>query len=140
MANPTALTIGTLANLAGVSVETIRFYQRKGLLARPVRPPRGARRYPLSSVDRVRFIKAAQSWGFSLAEISELLRLEDGTSCDDVRRIAEARLVTVRARVLDLQRMAKVLESAIASCRTRRGLVSCPLITALRPAPLGSRP
>lgn len=127
-----ALSIGTLAAHAGVNVETIRFYQRKGLLQQPARPPRGARRYAPATVDRVRFIKSAQAWGFSLDDIAELLRLEDGAGCEDARRIAEARLAVVRSRLRDLRRMATALEAAVDACKGRRGRVSCPLTASLR--------
>jgi MerR family transcriptional regulator, mercuric resistance operon regulatory protein len=77
------LTIGAFAEAAGVNVETIRFYQRKGLLVEPDRPQGGIRRYGDVDVTRVRFVKAAQRLGFSLDEIGELLRLEDGTHCKE---------------------------------------------------------
>ena len=132
MSTLSALSIGALAAHAGVNVETIRFYQRKSLLQQPVRPPRGARRYAPDTVDRVRFIKAAQAWGFSLDDIAELLRLEDGTGCEDARRIAQSRLAVVRTRLRDLRRMATALASAIDACGAHRGRVSCPLIASLR--------
>lgn len=127
-----ALTIGTVASQAGVTVETLRFYHRRGLLPLPPRPLRGVRRYPPDAVDRVRFIKAAQAWGFSLADIGDLLRLEDGAACEDTRRLAEARLATVSARLRELRRFERALRAAIAACRGRRGRMSCPLIASLR--------
>ena len=80
-----SLTIGTLATLAGVHVETIRFYQRKGLLPEPDKPYGSIRRYATSEVARVQFVKSAQRLGFSLDEISRLLSLDDGTHCDEAR-------------------------------------------------------
>ena len=77
--SPETLTIGVLAEAAGVNVETIRFYQRKGLLPEPDRPVGGIRRYGAADVARVRFIKSAQRLGFSLDDVAQLLRLEDGT-------------------------------------------------------------
>lgn len=130
--NHSAISIGTLAAQAGVNVESIRFYQRKGILAVPPRPPRGARRYPPDAVDRVRFIKAAQSWGFTLTDVAELLRLEDGMACHTTRRIAEGRLATVTARLDELRLVARALRRAIADCQASKGRVSCPLIASLR--------
>jgi MerR family mercuric resistance operon transcriptional regulator len=77
------LTIGVFARTAGVNVETIRFYQRKGLLPEPDKPYGSIRRYGETDVTRVRFVKSAQRLGFSLDEIAELLRLEDGTHCEE---------------------------------------------------------
>lgn len=128
-----ALTIGMLAGRAGVHVETIRFYQRKGLLPLPPRPPQGIRTYTSACIDRVRFIKAAQAWGFSLGDIAMLLRLEDGAPCDDARRVAEGRLAVVRTHLGELRRVERVLRRAVERCRTAGGPVPCPLIAALHP-------
>jgi MerR family transcriptional regulator, mercuric resistance operon regulatory protein len=86
------LTIGTLATLAGVHIETIRFYQRKGLLPEPDKPYGSIRRYGASDVARVQFVKSAQRLGFSLDEISRLLLLDDGTHCDEARKLGENKL------------------------------------------------
>lgn len=126
------LTIGALAAQAGVNVETIRFYQRKGIVPVPSRPERGVRNYSKDHVDRVRFIKAAQLWGFTLGEVADLLRLQDGMACDATRRIAEERLAVVTDRMRELRNVAEALRRAIAECRARRGRVSCPLITSVR--------
>src|SRR3546814_6621658 len=83
------LTIGVFARTAGVNVETIRFYQRKGLLPEPDKPYGSIRRYGETDVTRVRFVKSAQRLGFSLDEIAELLRLEDGTHCEEASRSEE---------------------------------------------------
>src|SRR5690349_20971116 len=99
------LSIGAFAKAAGVNVETIRFYQRKGLLSTPKRPLGEMRRYRPDDVARVRFVKAAQRLGFSLEEIAGLLTLEDGTHCDDARVIAEQKLDDVREKLRDLRRM-----------------------------------
>lgn len=90
------LTIGALARAAGVNVETIRYYQRRGLLREPARPHGGIRRYKKADLDRVQFVKAAQRLGFSLREIAELLRLEDGTQCEEASALAEHKLSDVR--------------------------------------------
>lgn len=129
---PKPLTIGAFAKAAGVNVETIRFYQRKGLLPQPVRPYGGIRRYGAADVTRVRFIKSAQWLGFSLAEITELLRLEDGTHCVEASGLAENKLKDVRRKLADLRRMEGVLSQLVRACHARRGNVSCPLIASLQ--------
>ncbi|MCB1931725.1 MAG: Hg(II)-responsive transcriptional regulator [Candidatus Accumulibacter sp.] len=127
-----SLTIGTLARAAGVNVETIRYYQHKGLLPEPKRPYGGIRRYGHKTVARVGFVKSAQRLGFSLDEIAELLRLEDGTHCEEASRLAEHKLKEVRARLADLSRMESVLSALVRACHARTGNVSCPLITGLQ--------
>jgi MerR family mercuric resistance operon transcriptional regulator len=129
-----ALTIARLAREAGVNVETIRFYQRKGLLAEPVRPRGGIRRYGMADVARVRFIKAAQRIGFSLDEIAQLLRLDDGTHCAQARDIAEHKLTDVRKRIADLKRIEAALAGLVDRCAAARGKVTCPLIASLQEA------
>ena len=93
------LTIGTFAKAAGVNVETIRFYQRKGLLSEPDKLYGSIRRYGEADVTRVRFVKSAQRLGFSLDEIAELLRLDDGTHCDEASHLAEHKLLDVREKM-----------------------------------------
>ena len=132
MDNSANMTIGALAKAAGVNVETIRFYQRRGLLPEPNRPPGGIRRYANSDVARVRFIKTAQRLGFRLDEVALLLRLDDGTHCGDARVIAEQKLKDVRKRLADLRSMETVLAGLVRKCRARRGSVSCPLIASLQ--------
>ena len=127
-----SLTIGPLAKAAGVSVETIRFYQRKGLLPEPERPYGGVRRYGAAEVARVRFVKAAQRLGFRLDEVAWLLRLADGTRCDEARLLAERKLRGVRAKLADLSRMEAALAGLVDGCRSRGGDISCPLIAALQ--------
>src|SRR5215813_3295883 len=128
----TTLTIGALANAAGVNVETIRFYQRKGLLPQPDRPLGGIRRYGDVDLTRVRFIKAAQRLGFTLDEVAELLKLEDGTHCGEARRLAEDRLRDVRERLANLRRMESALRQLVARCSATRGWIKCPLIASLQ--------
>jgi len=125
------LTIGAFAKAAGVHVETIRFYQRKSLLVEPKRPYGSIRRYGAADVARVKFVKAAQRLGFSLDEIGELLRLEDGTLCSEAAGLATPRLADVRARLDDLMRMEQVLSKLVNECSAHDGHVSCPLIDAL---------
>lgn len=125
-------TIGTLAAAADVHVETVRFYQRKGLVAQPRRPPGGIRRYVDADLARVRFIKAAQRLGFSLEEVGELLALEDGTQCRAARDIAARKLADVQARLADLLRIESALGRLVIECATARGAVKCPLIGSLQ--------
>lgn len=125
------LTIGRVATAAGVNVETIRFYQRLGLLAEPKRPLGGVRRYGSEFVARLRFIKRAQQLGFSLAEIQRLMVLEDPQSCGKARSLAAEKLALVEARLADLERMRGVLKDLVARCDVRRGKVACPIIATL---------
>lgn len=126
------LTIGAVADAAGVNVETIRFYQRKGLLPEPEKPYGSIRRYARAEVARVGFIKAAQRLGFSLDEIAGLLTLDDGTHCDEARDLAEQKLADVRAKLADLRRIESVLAAVVRDCCATRGRVSCPLISTLQ--------
>jgi len=131
MPHPHVLTIGALAAEAGVNVETIRFYQRKKLLEEPERPYGGIRRYGPSEVARVRFIKTAQRLGFTLDEIAQLLQLDDGTQCSKAKLIGEKKLLDVRQRLTELQRIEAVLTDLVGHCATTRGKVACPLIASL---------
>jgi len=126
------LTIGTFAKAAEVSVETIRFYQRKGLLPEPCKLHGSIRRYNTSDVVRVRFVRLAQRLGFSLNEIARLLRLEDGTHCAEARELAECKLADVRTRLDDLHRIETTLVTLIAQCSKTSNEVRCPLITSLQ--------
>jgi len=130
--NLVSLTIGAFAKAAGVHVETIRFYQRKGLLPEPDKPYGSIRRYGEADVTRVQFVKSAQRLGFSLDEIAELLRLEDGTHCDEASHLAERKRQDVRERMVDLARMENVLSKLIWACHTRKGSVPCPLTASLK--------
>lgn len=126
-----AMTIGRLARAAGVHVETIRYYQRLGLLGSPARPPGGVRHYAESDLSRLRFIRRAQALGFSLAEVRRLMRLEDPHSCGAARALAAEKLALVQSRLADLARLRSVLSKLIVSCDRRRGKVACPIIESL---------
>lgn len=128
-------TIGAFAQAAGVNVETIRFYQRKGLLLEPDKPYGSIRRYGVVDVNRVRFVKSAQHLGFSLDEIAQLLRLDDGTHCEEASRMAEHKLKNVREKLCDLARMEVVLSQLVCACHASQGTVSCPLIASLQNTP-----
>jgi len=125
-----SLTIGRLARAAGVGVETVRYYQDRQLL--PVPPSQGAyRHYPARLVDRIRFIKRAQELGFALAEIAELLRLEDGTDRASIRRITGERLAQVEAKLADLRRMQRSLRHLVDACEHTGSDLPCPIIESL---------
>lgn len=130
--NSESLTIGAFAGAAGVSVETIRFYQRKGLLPEPDKPIGSIRRYGEADVTRVRFVKSAQRLGFSLEEVAELLKLEDGSHCDEAREQAERKLVDVRVKLIDLLRIDGALTGLVKRCCATSGDIRCPLIAALQ--------
>lgn len=124
-------TIGVLATKAGVNVETIRFYQRRSLLAQPVKPFKGIRRYTECDVQRVRFIKQGQKLGFSLDEIMELLSLEDGQQCREAKEMAQRKLILIRERIESLRTMETTLSNLVESCTGNTDSVSCPIIHAL---------
>ena len=128
-----SLTIGALAKRAGVGVETVRFYERRGLVRRPARPRVGYRSYPEEAVARIRFIRNAQALGFTLHEITALLalRVTAGTSCAAVRSRAAAKLSDVKRRQAELERIGIALEKLLAACPGRGGLVSCTILEAL---------
>ncbi|MGV6816860.1 MAG: MerR family transcriptional regulator [Thiotrichales bacterium] len=123
----TGLTIGALAREAGVNVETVRYYQRRGLIEEPAKPYSGFRHYPLATVDRLRFIKRAQSLGFSLAEIADLLALGQG-HCVDVCQRAEAKRERIQQQIDDLRRLQATLDRLIASCHEERASGCCPMV------------
>lgn len=126
-----SLTIGGLAKAANVHVETIRYYQRRGLLPEPQRPPGSIRRYGSADIDRLTFVKTAQRLGFSLDEISDLLRLEDGPHCQEASALAEHKLRDVRDKIDRLEKIEKVLGEMVGRCHAQQGNVTCPLIAAL---------
>jgi len=129
------MTIGTLARRAGVNVETVRYYQRIGLLREPPKPAQGYRRYPPDDVSRIHFIKRAQELGFSLKEVAELLELNDG-SCATARRMAEQKRGQIAARIDDLKRMHTTLSAMIDACRrTEARGTACALIGTLADDP-----
>jgi MerR family copper efflux transcriptional regulator len=127
------LTIGQLAREAGVNSETIRFYERRGLIPKPPRPASGYRRYPPETVRRIRFIRHAKELGFSLGEISELLslRLDPETTCIEVKRRAEDKLRDIERKIQALQGMRGVLAELAGVCKGRGPLSDCPILEAL---------
>ncbi len=128
------LTIGRAARKAGVGVETIRFYERRGLIRQPAKPDgAGFRHYPEETVQRIRFIRQAQDIGFSLREIDELLslRADPGADCADVREQATAKLQEVERKIARLGEIRAALEELIAACPGRGALRACSILEAL---------
>jgi MerR family transcriptional regulator, mercuric resistance operon regulatory protein len=128
------LTIGKLAQRAGVNIQTIRYYQRRGLMEEPRKPLGGYRRYPASMAKRLHFIKRAQHLGFTLEEVKNLLLLEDGQNCRETRLLAERKLAVIQQRIDDLVCMRRTLRQLIAECGEGRRPRSCPIIATLAAA------
>jgi Hg(II)-responsive transcriptional regulator len=126
-----SLTIGDVADAAGVGVETIRYYERRKLVSQPGRGTGAYRRYTDGHVNRVRFIKRAQALGFSLEEIGTLLMLEDGADRRSIRRVAAARLEETRHRIADLQRIEGALAHLLHDCESHSKAPRCPIIAAI---------
>lgn len=124
------ITIGGLAKAAGVGVETIRYYQRRRLVATPGRADRAFRYYRTDDIARVQFIKRAQALGFSLEEIATLLELNDGANRATIRRIAGERLRQMEVRIADLSAMAGLLRKLIRDCEHAGKGRPCPIIEA----------
>jgi len=122
-----------VADQAGVNAQTLRYYERRGLLPEPPRSPGGYREYPVSAVSVLRFVKRAQELGFTLAEIEELLELADGgpDGCMRARALAEAHTAMLDTKIADLQRMRDSLGTLIATCELPRADRDCPLLQAL---------
>lgn len=129
----TTLRISQVAKSAGVGVETVRFYERRGLLDEPPRTASGYRAYPVGSVERLRFIRRAQGLGFSLAEIRQLLVLypDSRQACGSVQAQAEEKLAEVQVKIRDLQRVKRALADLVAACQANQSLAACPLLRAL---------
>ena len=125
-----SLTIAAVAGNAGVGVETVRYYERRGLIQQPLRRNGAYRRYGLEHVERIRFVKRAQELGFSLEEIATLLKLQDGANRAQIRRVASARLEQLRARLTDLRHMERVLTHLLTECESGKTL-HCPIIETL---------
>ena len=138
------LTIGKLANAADVGIDTVRFYERAGLLKKPQRTAAGYRLYAESDAVRLRFIRRAKSLGFSLEEIAELLRLNDGGGRRGaVRALAEQRLSEIEQKLAELTRMRNTLRHLVRQCLGDGPLAGCPIIETVLPvgtkAPTGQR-
>lgn len=129
------MTIGIVSKLSGIGIETVRFYEKSGLIDEPARTESGYRQYPPGTVVRIRFIKRAKELGFTLKEIKELLnlRLDPGTTCDDVRQVAEEKQKNVRVKIQSLQGIEKALGELIGACATGGPDGECPILEALEP-------
>jgi MerR family transcriptional regulator, mercuric resistance operon regulatory protein len=125
------MKIGQLAEQAGVHVETIRYYQRLGLLPRPARARGSVRRYGDDDLGRLRFIKRAQALGFSLEEVKLLLELSVGEHCAETRSLAEEKLALVARKLADLQAMRGTLERLVRACCAGSKGRGCPIIETL---------
>ena len=123
-------TIGRLAVAADVNVETIRYYQRIGLIKEPSKPLQGFRKYPYKTLQQIRFIKRAQQLGFNLQEIAELLELGEG-HCRDIRERAEQKRDIIENQIKDLQALHKTLNQLIKSCHSGGGTQQCPIVETL---------
>ncbi len=128
-----SLTIGKVACQAGVGVETVRFYEREGLIEEPPRRASGYRQYPPETPARIRFVRRAKELGFTLKEIKELLslRASPNSRCTDVRQRAEAKIEDIEQKIRDLQKMKKALTQLTAACDGRGPVTECPILEAL---------
>ena len=129
----TGISIGQLAREADVGIETIRFYERRGLIADPPRRRSGYRQYPTSTIDRLRFIRRAKRLGFSLDEIAELLGLRSHPKANrqKVRAKAAAKIRDVERRIEDLSRIKQTLTTLAADCEHGKNSEPCPILAAL---------
>ena len=135
------ITISQAARQLGIGVETIRFYERKGLIAQPPRPARGARDYGGATLARLRFIAGAKRLGFSLAEIGELLALREApdAGCRAVQARARAKRAEVQARIEGLMRLREALDALLAACPGAGDLSDCSIIGAIEGGAEGRR-
>ncbi len=126
------LTISRLAQLGGVNLETVRYYERRGLLPKPPRTQAGYRRFPPDAAHRLRFIKRAQDLGFSLGEIEELLalRVEPQQNCVDVRSRAKAKIADIEQKMKTLAAMKNVLRGLVEQCESCTS-VECPILASM---------
>jgi len=126
------MTIGALARGAGVGVETVRYYQRLGLMPEPQRRPGQIRRYGNGDLERLRFIRAAKSLGFNLRDVEQLLRLEASGSCEEVSQVVRARSREVARQIESLNATQAVLQDFLHQCDVSGGVARCPLLASLQ--------
>ncbi len=126
-----AWTIGELAKAANVGVETIRYYQRRGLINEPKRPPGGFRRYGSNDLTRLKSIRHTQQLGFSLDEINELLSLNAHKDRNKARELAEEKIALIDSRIRELEVMRKVLAELVDSCSRADKTLPCPILRSL---------
>jgi len=127
------LTIGKLAKKAQVNTETIRYYERRGLISRPPRPLSGYRQYPDETFKRIDFIKRAKELGFSLKEIGDLLslRVDPTTSCSDIKIRTETKIEAIEEKIKTLKKMKNALVDVSRACSGRGPISECPILEAL---------
>lgn len=135
----TAMKIGEIAKRSGIGVETIRFYEREGLLQEPKRRPSGYRQYEESTFERLDYIRRAKELGFTLAEIRELLELSfvAHAGCDHIRQRAEAKVADIEGKIRSLQQMKRSLRKIVERCRTKNSTDDCPLVHKTKKRPAG---
>lgn len=133
MAAAGALMIGALAKRGSVNPQTIRYYERRGLIPYSRRSVAGYRLHGVDAVKRLKFIRRAQQLGFSLSEIEELLslRMRPGISCAEVREKARSKVASVDAKIAELERIREALKKLAAACREKRPTSACPILEAL---------
>jgi DNA-binding transcriptional MerR regulator len=125
----TAMKIGEVAKLSGTGIETIRFYEREGLLPKPERRPSGYRLYGEATIGRLDYIRRAKELGFTLAEVRDLLELSSAASdCEHVRQRAEAKIADIEGRIRSLQQMRRSLGRIVERCRAKDSTEDCPLV------------
>ena len=130
------LTIGILAKESGVGVETVRFYERKGLLKRPLKRCVGYRQYERDDITRITFIKRSQVLGFTLREIQELLKLNSSprATCSDVRAKADLKIMEIEEKIRDLQNMKHILKELAAACgESKQAVTKCRILNCFEP-------
>ncbi|OAJ33514.1 MerR family DNA-binding protein [Piscirickettsia salmonis] len=126
------MKIGELAKKTGLSIETIRYYEKQGLIEEPIRRENGYRDYHQGMVDKLLFVQRAKALGFSLNEIRELLDLSDQRRCHhEVHEVAEQRLADIQRRIKELARMRDGLHALVQSCQHEKELEKCPILAAL---------
>ncbi len=128
-----SLTIGHLASASGVNLETVRYYERRGLLPKPPRTASGYRLFPIEAAQRLRFIQRAKELGFSLKEIGELLslRVSPTTTSAGIRAKAEAKITDIRSKIRTLEFMEKALRKLTQSCTGCGPVAECPILESL---------
>ena len=124
-------TISKIAKEIGINLETVRFYERKGLIEQPIKPLQGYRQYPIATVNRIRFIKRSQELGFTLKEIEGLLSLNDNP-CNQVEELARKKLIAVKTKQADLLLLEKALLEHIGQCQNNEDESCCPIIDSLQ--------
>ncbi len=123
------MKIGEVAKLSGTGIETIRFYEREGLLLEPERRPSGYRQYEHATVERLEYIRQAKELGFRLTEIKELLDLSSAqSSCDHIRRKAETKITDIEQKIRNLQQIKRSLKRIVNRCHQKNSTVDCPLV------------